>query len=254
MLGKLFADRTILHLSTHLANKYTFTQIRDLFIDLKLSSYDKIDELMHPPMSKNNLCMTILNEENIDTNDIIFDELLKRTIKGAKNELKQALELDGWDITDYGVASLAGELAEPSVEHNVLIDMLNNRGMSDIVSYLKQSFDNYTDQNYESANAMIRTALEAIVGKTAELVSQDRHETIPRNNPHHHQPADHRKYLKNSGFLDNQEYELLTKTYSYCSTDGSHPGLSDQTDARLRRFFIVGICLFYLEKLESRGL
>jgi len=253
-LSKLFSDRTVLHLSTHLSGKYTFENIRDLFIDLNLASYERIDELMHPPMSKKNLCMTILNEQNIDTNDIIFDDLLRRTISGARRELKQALELEGWNVTDYGVESLAGELAEPSVEHNRLQDLLESKCMADVISYLEQSFDNYTDQNYESANAMIRTSLEAVVQKTSELIARARQETIPRSNPHHHQPSDYRKYLRDTEFLDNQEFELLSKTYSYCSSDGSHPGLSDETDARLRRFFIIGICLFYLEKLDARGL
>lgn len=125
--------------------------------------------------------------------------------------------------------------------------------MTDVVRYLKQSFDNYTDQNYESANAIIRTSLEAVVQKTAEIIARARRETIPSRNPYH-QPSEYRKYLKDTGFLDNQEFELLAKTYSYCSSDGSHPGLSDETDARLRRFFIIGICLFYLEKLDARGL
>lgn len=196
MPRKLFTDRTILHLSSHLANNYSLAQIRDLFIDLNLSTYEKFDRLMHPPMSKKNYCMTILNEENADSNDIIFDDLFKRTIKGASSDLKQALELDGWDVTEYGVESLAGKLAEPSSEHSVLIDKLSDRSMNDIIKYFNQSFDNYTESHFESANAMIRTTLEAIVSQCAKLVSQQRSEIIPMSNPHHYNPIDYRKYLK----------------------------------------------------------
>lgn len=62
------------------------------------------------------------------------------------------------------------------------------------------------------------------------------------------QPVDYRNYIKKVKFLEGKEFALLEAFYQFGSTKGAHPGLSDTSDCRLRRFMLVGLCLQYLEK------
>lgn len=253
MAPNIFRDRTVLLLAEHIANICSFARIRDLLIDLELSSFDEIDRLMTPPRSKKELVLKILRRVNEEGDESDFYRLMQRSLEGADGELIKALQLEGWDVSEFGVTPLAGALAEPAIEESILVEKLEDRGMTEVTTLLEQSYDNYIHGHFEAANAMTRTALEALVKLIAEKIAAARSESIPQSVSGRHQPRDYRDYLKAVSFVDTDEHELLRTFYGYASPEGSHPGLSDQTDARLRRFMMIGLCLFYLEKLESWG-
>lgn len=253
MAPNIFRDRTVLLLAEHIASNYSFTTIRDLLIDLDLSTFDEIDRIIIHVKSKKEITLRILRRVNEEGDESDFYRLLQRIMEQAEGELIQALQLEGWDVSEFGVTPIAGALAEPAKEENILVDKLKSQGMTEVTTLLEQSYDNYIHSHFEAANAMTRTSLESLVQLTAEKIALGRGEPIPQARLHRHQASDYRDYLQAVGFIDRAEHELLRTFYGYASTEGSHSGLSDSTDARLRRFMMIGLCLFYLEKLESWG-
>ena len=250
----IFRDRTILLLAQHIASNYSLTEIRDLLINSELSSFNEIAHLTSSPISKKNLLLTILPQANKERDESSFYKLMQTSLKGANSELTKALQLEGWDVSEFGVVSLAGPLAEPAAEENIVVQKLKVQGMAEVINLLGQSYENYNQNRFEAANAMTRTALESLAKLIAEKIATVRGEAVPKSSSRGYQPRDYRDYLKTVSFIDTDEHELLRTFYSYASSAGSHPGLSNQTDARLRRFIVIGLCLFYLEKLESWGL
>lgn len=179
MVRNIFRDRTILLLAQHIANSYTFTRIRDLLIDLELSSFDEISRLMTPPMSKKDLVLEILRQANKQKDESDFFRLMQRSLKGANGELIKALQLEGWDVSEFGVIPLAGALAEPATEESILVDKLRSQGLTEVITLLEQSYDNYSHNHFEAANAMTRTALESLIKLIAEKIAATRENRFP---------------------------------------------------------------------------
>lgn len=175
----------------------------------------------------------------------ILNALNEARIIGPK--AKRALAMEGIEFEH----SLAGELAEPVEERSRLEISLAEQGLSQVGAFLDQSLENYSQSNYEAANAMTRTALEYLVKQIAERISTMRgNEAIPQAG-RHIGPVDYRNYLRTTSFLDEAEKRYLDAFYGYASTNGSHPGISNEAEARLRRFVAVGIALLFLSKLEN---
>lgn len=167
--------------------------------------------------------------------------------RALNKEAKQALASIGFELD----VPLAGDLADPAEEHSRLELGLQGLGLNEVQNFLDQSFDNYIQGNYEASNAMSRTALEHLVEQIALKISSLRNnEDIPQRG-RYISPADYRTYLFSTGFLDDSEKQFLDKFYGYASTDGSHPGISTESESRLRRFVAVGIALLYIEKLNN---
>ena len=119
--------------------------------------------------------------------------------------------------------------------------------------YLDQSFNSFIQGDFEASNAISRTALEEIIQQIAKKISSARNYTIPLNRFGRVEPKEYREYLYNTQFIDMSEKQFLDNFYYYASTDGSHPGVSSEAEARLRRFVVVAIILLFCEKLENTG-
>jgi hypothetical protein len=217
-------------------------------------------------LNKSELIFEILKNENeypeypFEGEPLLF-RLLKDFLEIAKERLRsteydkmiRTLLSEGIHIEGTGIESLAGDLSRPAEEENFLFQRLKDFGFNDVIRFLQQSHRNYIQGNYEASNAMTRTALEEIVKLIALDISQVQGESISPSNPRatRPQPIDFRRYLKETGFLDGNEFNLLEAFYQFSSSAGSHGGLSDESDCRLRRFMMIGICLQYLEKFSN---
>jgi hypothetical protein len=252
------SDKILLLLASHLANSLTDKQIRDLLVNVGICSLAEYETL--GIMSKREKALKIMQQANSMVDDkslythleLKLPALLDGGPIDARKEIERALALEGWSLSEFQAKSIAGKLAEPQEEESVLTEKLSSLDLLEVVQYLEQSYENYILGNYEACNAMTRTALESIIKLIAISLAACRNERIGGNKPRQYMPRDYRDYLLKVGFLDEDEHNLLRTFYSYASSEGSHPGLSDSTDARLRRFITVGLCLFYAEKLESQ--
>jgi len=221
----------------------TRPRYEELLVELQLYSLDTLrDDEEYYKLSKRDLIIASFKEKDEETLLEALDE------RGALNkDAKQALSSVGFEID----IPLAGDLAQPVEEHSRLEAGLHGHGLDQVQDFLDQSLDNYIQENYEAANAMARTALENLVEQIALTLSSLRNnEAIPQRGKYL-SPSDYRAYLASTGFIDDAEKQFLDKFYGYASTDGSHPGISTESESRLRRFVVVGIALLYLEKLSN---
>lgn len=133
---------------------------------------------------------------------------------------------------------------------SILYERLQSFDMQDVHNYLEQAHQNFIDAQYEACNAMLRTGLESTLQHVAKHLAGNL-DNIPRANPKYLTPVDVRKYLEQQGFFSDDEIRFLKEFYGYASTDGSHPGISNEAESRLRRLMIVALIQYCLEKLPS---
>lgn len=236
-------DKVLLMIVDSIDRSMSRPKYEELMVSLDLYSLGRLrEDDEYFKLNKRSLIIKTFKEND--------EELLLTTLheKGIlKDDVYRALANIGYEFEH----SLAGELAKPMEENSRLEIGLAHHGMLQVQNFLEQSLDNYIQDSYEAANAMTRTALEHLVEIIATKVCIMRGgEAIPQTG-RFPSSVDHRRYLLATGFLDNTEKEFLDKFYGYASTDGSHPGISSEADARLRRFVVVGVALFYLEKLNN---
>lgn len=158
--------------------------------------------------------------------------------------LKLALENDGFKVVDGKLISIMDEDFE--TEENLLNKELKRLGFEDAITYLNQSYDNFISGNWEAANSSTRTTLEYITTEIARNISN-----IENENPNLNGHKAVRGYLRIKLF-DEQEFSILTQFMHWCSSNGPHPGMSDENECRLRRIFTIGLCQYYLEKYQSK--
>lgn len=205
--------------------------------------------------------------EHADLLDLLFDEVIKRTrrvfepepyLGSSTNEtadsLKRALKADGYDIVEGKIVPSDDLEFELAAETSILEQKLQTHGMHDVINTLDQAHQNFIEGNYEACNAMLRASLESTLKHIAVKIA--RSETaIPVNNARYGvTPADVRRYLENEKFFQQDEINFIKEFYGYASTNGSHPGMSNQSESRLRRLMIVALIQYCLEKLESKPL
>lgn len=199
--------------------------------------------------------------------DDIFEEVLQRKGKLLKEDpntgwgfnyisdvakrLKRALQADGFEICEGEIVPIDRLEKDLVPETNILYSRLRDFAMSDVCDTLEQAHENFVAGNYESCNAMLRTALESTLQHAARCIAGSL-DNIPRSNPNYLSPMDVRKHLENEGFFTQDEMNYIKSFYSYASTSGSHPGISNQAESRLRRLMIISLIQYCMEKLEFK--
>jgi len=163
-------------------------------------------------------------------------------------ELLGTLKADGYEVEDGKLVpadSLEQELAQ---EINALYVRLSSLEMGDVQNNLEQAHENFIGGNHEACNAKLRTALEStlqqIAGRLAGSI-----EKIPHARPYL-TPVDVRKYLSSTEFLSQDEHEVVDALYGFANPHGSHRGISDEAESRLRRLISVAWIRYCLEKLN----
>lgn len=236
-------DHILIKVIRSIDTSMTRPRYEEFLVELQLYSFDTLREREeYYRLSKRELMIASFKENDEEE---LLEALEER--KALNKEAKQALASIGFELD----VPLAGDLADPAEEHSRLEAGLKGLGLNEVQSFLDQSFDNYIQENYEASNAMSRTALEHLIEQIALKISLLRNnEDIPQRG-RYISPTDYRTYLFSTGFLDDSEKQFLDKFYGYASTDGSHPGISTESESRLRRFVAVGIALLYIEKLNN---
>ena len=203
--------------------------------------------------------------EHAVTLDELFNEVVKRRQKAFEHSeyswtspdelaisLKRALKADGYDIVEGRIVPSDKLEFELTSETSILEQKLQTHGMLDVAKTLDQAHQNFIEGHFEACNAMLRTSLEGTLRHIAIKIASGQ-DKIPANNPAHGvTPADVRKYLHQQGFFEQDEIGYIKEFYGYASTDGSHPGMSNESESRLRRLMVVALIQYCLEKLESK--
>ena len=171
--------------------------------------------------------------------------------KGSKYDCKLedlllSLAADGLKLINKRLVPTVDE--EFSFEENMLKQNLHLMEFDEAVNYLDQSYENFISKNWEASNSMTRTFLEFVTTAIAKRIAFKNGDNV---NFKGHKMV--RKYLR-THLLDEKEFLLLTDFMHWCSGNGSHPGVSDENECRLRRIFTTGLCQYYLEKYQNKFL
>jgi len=154
-----------------------------------------------------------------------------------------SLQSDGFKFEDERLKPFIDENIED--EENILTSELNKLGITGANIHLNQSYENFIAGNWEAANSATRNVIELITREIARKIAVHEGETPSFKG---HKAV--RSYLREK-MLDDNESNILSHLMSWMSTKGSHPGMSDENECRLRRILTIGLCSYYLEKYQS---
>lgn len=108
---------------------------------------------------------------------------------------------------------------------------MERQGLETALNHLTQAESALQRREWESANAQIRSCLEAVFNKVAEIRLKSSRTG-----------GDARKQLQTKGVLREREAKLVQQFFSVAHGAGSHAGASNEDEARGRFFVGLGIC------------
>jgi len=97
--------------------------------------------------------------------------------------------------------------------------------------------------DWEAANGQFRSACDASFDALAHL----------KGCPANKKGGSARKWLQENGYLEDDEAELVKSFMAFAGRDGSHAGISEESDAQLRRHMATALISFAILKLDEAG-
>ena len=151
---------------------------------------------------------------------------------------KYALQQDGFVVTNGSLRlALPEDMGLPEVEAE-LIRLLRKHRFVTAEGHLEQAFDAHVSGNWASANAQIRTFLDALLDEIAEKIDPSAH-TVGSGHPR-------RVKLASKGFLSKYLNEWSDDGKGFVNglvrrlhPQGAHPGLSDEDDSTFRLHVVL---------------
>lgn len=184
-----------------------------------------------------------------------FDKLLElieavtvRSGEHGRKALESALLRDGFAVAGGAVID-----AEPeAMENRSAVLALIEKHESDfdaktLKHHLAECEDLFQQGKWDSSIGHCRNFVEQILADTAKTIAVSRGES-----PNLAQPRLVRDYLQAAGFLDEAEKKkLVDGVYGYFSEEGSHPGISDHSAARISKSVLLSFAFYVLEKYDA---
>lgn len=162
--------------------------------------------------------------------------------------LKEALMKDGF-VVDNGAVAEDVPIAE---ENRTSLELLVNRHDEDLdtrtlTHHLKENIDLFRQEKWDSAIGHARNFVEQLLKDIARAIAGHKND-----NPDLRRPVTVREYLQTCGFFDEAEKrKLVDGIYGYFSEEGSHPGISEQSTARVCMHILWAFAYYILEKFED---
>lgn len=159
-------------------------------------------------------------------------------------DLDAALRADGYQVREGELVPVLSPLVEAVKEEGIVERLLGKRGFDIAKNHLTQSYENYVEGNWEAANGALRSFLQDVFDQIALIIAP---QEARRKEP----GGERRKLLQEKGFIESDaEAKLVSTFFQFASHKGSHPGISNESDSRLRRYIAIALASYYLEKLE----
>lgn len=155
-------------------------------------------------------------------------------------EAVKAVEADGWEYdNDNGrlVSAVPGVVV--AEETSFVEQALTELGWTDAAGHYRQALEAFSRAEWAGSNAQLRSLLDDLLPRIAETVTDNRLQ----------EPRAAIDQLKNKGWLIEGEYNLLRGSWELAQHRGSHPGLSDQDEARFRLILVTSHCRFLITRL-----
>jgi hypothetical protein len=188
------------------------------------------------------------NEEREDLLRTIVFEALPRLQRDDQAWLKEALMKDGFVVGGGAVA----EDVPVAEENRTSLELLVNRHAGDLdvetlTHHLKENIDLFRQEKWDSGIGHARNFIEQLLKDIAIAIASNKNEK-----PDLSRPVTVREYLQTCGFFDEAEKRKLADgIYGYFSEEGSHPGISEQSTARVCMHILWAFAYYILEKFED---
>ena len=175
--------------------------------------------------------------------------LSKLTIEG-ETELSNALMKDGFVVDGNVITDSEPELRETRTAVEVLIGKHENKlDVPTLLHHLREAENLFHQQRWDSSIGQCRSFVEQLLKDIARSVPVG--DGAP---PDLSRPVIIRQHLQDAGFFDEPERKkLVDGVYGFFSEEGSHPGISTQSAARVAKSILVAFAFYLLEKLDQWG-
>jgi len=250
MPARRFSYLTLSALKDILANKKTDSQLAAFFYKYGLleiyrklgiaSKSKKIIEIFEYLSKGDEDKLSMLSEIVSEAlKDVYWERLLEKN-----PELARGLAQDGFTLNEEGqLIPIVSYTMEPVKEEGLVETLLDKYEFTVAKNHLKQAYDNYLDGNWEAANGALRSFLQDVFDQIALTIA-------PKEAADKEAGGNRRKLLEEKGFIeDDTESRLVSGFFKFASYRGSHPGISNEADCRLRRYIAVALASYYLDKL-----
>ncbi len=162
--------------------------------------------------------------------------------------LRQALMRDGFALGTGGLVPDVPQAEDNRTALEVLVRQhacdLNEKTLC---HHLRESIDLFREEKWDSSISHARNFVEQLLGDIAKAIA-----TRKRQSPCLSRPVRIRQYLQDSCFFDKAEKEkLVDGVYGYFSEEGSHPGISTQSAARVCMHVLWAFGFYVLEKFGN---
>lgn len=192
---------------------------------------------------------TLDKEQDQDKIQELISELLKGWLRdNHRKELEQALLRDGFVVSNSSVID-----AEPDIEERQsAVIALIRKYESDfdcdtLTHHLTECEDLFHQGKWDSSISHCRNFVEQLVSDIATNIATAKNDT-----PNLSQPRLVRDYLLKVAFFDESEKKkLVDGVYGYFSEQGSHPGISTQSAARVSKSILLAFAFYTLEKYDA---
>jgi hypothetical protein len=178
----------------------------------------------------------------------LIEAALLKLQDSSRAELEQALFRDGFTTVGGRVVDAEPELADNRTAVEALLDRYpSDFDLPTLKHHWEETVDLFRQERWDSSVAHCRNFVEQLLLDIARSIATDRSETpdLPR-------PVRVRDYLEEVGFFDHAERErLVNGVYGYFSEQGSHPGISTQSAARVSNSILASFALYVLEKHDA---
>lgn len=162
--------------------------------------------------------------------------------------LCEALLRDGFAL---GSAGLAPDVPQAD-DNRTALEVLVHQHAADLdettlCHHLRESIDLFRQEKWDSSVSHARNFVEQLLGDIAKAIAAKKHDS-----PSLSKAVLVRQYLQASGFFDKAEREkLVDGVYGYFSEEGSHPGISTQSAARVCMHVLWAFGFYVLEKFGN---
>jgi hypothetical protein len=237
-----YSNKTIAELCRALGTVVNeHAELELLFLEFGLS-YDQFGGGLRP---RSNALVSTLGQRP-DADDAlarVVEYTLERHYPGRvpTDRLLQALRLDGFEWhegklipTTPQPAALAKEL--PQLERNLQDLMLKVAA-----EHYRQAHESFTASNWEAANGQIRSFMEDL------LIELGKRETSKARSD----PSAALQDLRDQGFIDNPEWQMVRGFWQGIQDNGPHHGLSYEQEALFRLHVATSIARYMLHKSRA---
>jgi len=257
-----FSNRTLSCIIEILADGYTDSKLRTFFFKYNLlDNYEQSGQLTAKRRKVNDVFQYLCAAGDTSsgrTLESIVREVLKefyprKEVSQIRRQrffekfpdLDTALRADGFHVHEGELIPIISSFVEPVKEEALVETLLDKYGFGIAKNHLKQSYENYVEGNWEAANGALRSFLQDVFDQIALLIA-------PGEAGQKAPGGDRRQLLQEKGFIEsNTEAKLVSSFFQFASYKGSHPGISNESDSRLRRYMAVALASYYLEKSEG---